>query len=443
MRLALLLPVLLTAARAGNAQTLNIIAEPSTATIYRFKVQDNSLVPIGTGRAELKLQKNDPNTIVVRLDGFRDATRSFPTGEKYRDKQYTLFLSKRVIQLSALPYDAEIRIDGEPRGTRQVEVELEEGQAATVEVVKRGFAPVQKVYRWEKAGEMPPAKDRIELLDRRVMISASPSGAELFGDDAKIGDTDAELTVRRGTCATVRAAKPGWIPVERNYCNKDGLPETPLADRIALAGRVVNVNAPSGARILVNQKQAGTGSFQVRVAEGACVQVEVQQQGYFGYNREFCVQPGVAPEPPQDDNVVLDPDDSYAASSASDQANVNVTVEVAAGMPEERAWKLLASIVLSHFDVLENSDSQTGYLRTAWQLKTYTRRGGSAPERVIRSRIIVKRASDDPLRYTVKIVSEKNKYAGVSVKEDENFEAWDRLLNVYRDVIAEMQSRLK
>jgi hypothetical protein len=88
--------------------------------------------------------------------------------------------------------------------------------------------------------------------------------------------------------------------------------------------------------------------------------------------------------------------------------------------------------------VLENSDAQTGYLRTAWQIKTY----GANNEVVIRTRIIVKRSSDSPVRYTVKIVSERNRAAGVSVKEDENFFPWDRLLNTYRDVISEMQSRL-
>ena len=57
--------------------------------------------------------------------------------------------------------------------------------------------------------------------------------------------------------------------------------------------------------------------------------------------------------------------------------------------------------------------------------------------------MIVKRASESPLRYTMKIVSERNKMAGVSVKEDENFVPWDRLLNTYKDVIGEMQARLK
>jgi hypothetical protein len=62
---------------------------------------------------------------------------------------------------------------------------------------------------------------------------------------------------------------------------------------------------------------------------------------------------------------------------------------------------------------------------------------------VVRTRIIVKRQSDSPLRYVVKIVSERNKDGIYSLTEDEAFDAWDRLLNSYKDVISEMQARLK
>ena len=438
MRYALLPIAVAAAISAPSAQTLNITAQPASATIYRVKVQDNSLVPLGTGSAKLRLEKNDPNTIVVRQEGFREVRRSFPRDDNYRNKDFSIFLTKRIVQLSALPYDANIMVNGEVRGQRQLDLEVDEGQATTVEIAKRGFATVKRIYRWDKGGDYPPAIDRVELLDRRVSINAGPTGVELFNDGAKIGDGDGELIVKRGTCATLKVTKSGWLPTERSYCNKDGLTDPPVADRVVLAGRVVNVNGPQGSRIFVNQKQAGVGSYPISISEGSCTKLRVEQTGYLSYEREYCVQPN-APPPPLDDNVVLLQDDSFSASVASDQANVNVTMEVGATRTEEQAWKLMASIVLSHFDVLENSDSQTGYLRTAWQIKTY----GQSNEVVIRSRIIVKRASDAPLRYTVKIVSERNRMPGVSVKEDENFVPWDRLLNTYKDVISEMQSRLK
>lgn len=48
-----------------------------------------------------------------------------------------------------------------------------------------------------------------------------------------------------------------------------------------------------------------------------------------------------------------------------------------------------------------------------------------------RTRFIVKRANTDPLRYTVKIASEKNTAPIKSLKDDESFEMWGRILNDY------------
>ncbi len=434
----LLLGTSASAPAALLAQTLDLTASPATATIFRVKMQDNSLIALGVGAAKFKLEKNDPNTVVVRQEGFRDVRRSFPKDVDYKDKKFTIFLNKRIVEVAALPFDATIFVNGESRGQRQLEVEVDEGSSATVELRKPGFAPLKRVYRWDKGSTAyPPSRDRFELVDRRISVTASPSGSEIFMGDTKLGDGDADVIVARGGCATVRVQKTGWSPTERQYCNKDGLPDPPPSDRVALQGRVVIINSPPSARIFVNQKQAGTGSFPVKITDGACVKVRVEQPGFVSWDQEFCSQDN-APAPPLELTVELVPDESYAASVASDQANVNITVEIGAKLEEAQAWKLLSSIVLGSFDVLENSDSQTGYLRTAWQTKSWASTGT-----VIRTRIIVKRQSDSPLRYVVKIVSEHNKSARASSSDDENFFAWDRLLNTYKDVISEMQSRLK
>jgi len=430
----------LSAGTTLGAQTLEITASPASASIFRVKAQDNSLVLIGTGSAKLKLEKNDQNIVVVRQEGFRDARRAFPKDVDYKDKRFTIFLTKRLVEVSALPYDATIHVNGDARGQRQWQVEVDEGGSATVELKKNGFATVKRVYRWDKgAAEYPPARDRLELLDRKVSVMALPSGSEIFLGENKLGDGDADVIVPRGGCTTIMVKKSGWTPTERQYCNKEGLAETPMSDRVALSGRIVTVNGPQNSRIFVNNKQAGTTSFPVKIPDGGCVKVRVELASFVPEDREFCVQPN-APEPPLEQAVELVPDDSWSASVASDQANVNITVEVSPKMAEAQAWKLVSSIVLGNFDVLENSDSQTGYLRTAWQVKTW-------PELaiMIRTRVIVKRQSDSPLRYVVKISSERNKIRDlrISSKEDENFYEWDRLLNTYKDLISEMQARLK
>lgn len=422
----------------ATAQTLEITAQPATANIFRVKAMDTSTVQIGTGMVRFKLEKNDPNTVVVRQDGFREVRRTFDREADYKDKRFTIALTQRLISLTALPYDATLYVNGEARGTRQLELVLEEGGSATVELRKPGYATLKRVYRWEKGStEYPVSRDRLELQDRRIAVVASPSGSEIFLGETKLGDTDADVTVPRGACVTLSVRRTGWSPDERQYCNKDGIPDPPMSDRIVLSGRVVNISAPPAAKIIVNQKSAGTGSFPVKIASGTCAKVRVEQPGFVSWDHEYCVQPN-APEPPLEQTVQLTPDDSWAASVSSDQANVNITIEVNPKLAEAQAWKLVSSIVLGAFDVLENSDSQTGYLRTAWQIKSWDASGV-----VIRTRVIVKRQSDSPLRYVVKIASEHNKDARVSSKEDENFYEWDRILNTYKDLISEMQSRLK
>lgn len=424
-----------------GSPTLDIVADPATATIYKLKAQDNTLTQLGVGSAKLKLEKDDPNTIVVRQEGYRDMRRSFARDADYKDKTFTIILNKRVVQVTALPYDARILVNGEFKGTRQFEVEVEQGQATTVELTKPGFATLKRIYRWEKGGELPPVQDRYELLDRRVSVTSAPERVELVSDEQKVGDGDADFIIKRGTCAKLTARKTGWMPETHEFCNKDGQPEPPLTDRFVLNGRIVKVTAPEEARIIVNEKQVGSGSYQVQIPYNHCQVVKVAQPGFLTFVQEYCNK--LNEELPLAENVSLRLDGSYQASSASDQANVNVTIEVNKNMKEEQAWKLLSSIVLSYFDVLENSDSLTGYLRTAWQIKAW---GVSAPnESVVRTRVILKRISDMPLRYSLKIVSEKNKDGlrrDWSTKDDENFQSWDRILNTYKDVVSEAQTRL-
>jgi len=103
---------------------------------------------------------------------------------------------------------------------------------------------------------------------------------------------------------------------------------------------------------------------------------------------------------------------------------------------EADAWKILSQITMNYFDNIELADKETGYIRTSWNVKTFL-------GNTIRTRIIVKQADVSPLKYTIKLVSEQSRAAKTSVKDDELFLPWDRILNTYKDVISEFQSRLK
>src|SRR5690606_13723927 len=103
-----------------------------------------------------------------------------------------------------------------------------------------------------------------------------------------------------------------------------------------------------------------------------------------------------------------------------DIANVDIEM-ICNTMDKEQAWKLMNQIVLSYIDVIEMTDKETGYLRTAWSLKTFM-------QNTIRTRIIIKETATEPLGLQRKLVSESCEVPMTSVKRDEHYTGWDRVL---------------
>jgi len=130
----------------------------------------------------------------------------------------------------------------------------------------------------------------------------------------------------------------------------------------------------------------------------------------------------------------LEKDDAFEASIQTDIANVDIELKSTLG--KTKTWKLLNQIILSNIDVIEMTDKETGYIRTAWTIKTFK-------QNTIRTRIIVKQTSDSPLTFKVKLVSEESGSPRTSVKSDELFKEWDRVLRSFSNVIPEMQARIK
>jgi len=202
----------------------------------------------------------------------------------------------------------------------------------------------------------------------------------------------------------------------------------------ASAGKKVvkfTVSEPD-AKIYVDGKMMGSGQLEILIPPYACVNVKVEKLGYLIGLIEFCNKPGITP-PPKTYFYQMEKDDAYDATEATDVANVDI--EIKTTKKEDEAWKLLSQIITTYFDVLEVTDKNTGYLRTAWVVQTFK-------QKTIRTRIIVKLASTDPLAYKIKLVSEVANASQVSVKSDELFKEWDRILRKYKEVIHEAQTRL-
>ncbi len=186
------------------------------------------------------------------------------------------------------------------------------------------------------------------------------------------------------------------------------------------------------AKIIVDGKMMGSGQVEVIVMSNSCVTVKVQKVGFLSETITFCNKKNAA-SPPKTYYVEMRRDDAYDASIQTDVANVDIDVKTT--MDELDAWKLMSQIVMQYFDVIEVTDRETGYLRTAWEVQSFQ-------QNTIRTRFIIKLGDTDPLTYKVKLVSEESRRAATSVKRDELFREWDRVLRKYQDIFDQMSSRV-
>ena len=196
---------------------------------------------------------------------------------------------------------------------------------------------------------------------------------------------------------------------------------------------LVSASQPD-AKIIVDGQNLGTGTLKVKIPNKGCVNVKIEKPGYLTYEQVYCDKKGVT-EPPKKQFFDMKKDDAEEASVKTDQANIDFAIEVKSSVDQTDAWKLVSQIVTDYFDAIEVSDKETSYLRTAWSVQTFE-------QNTIRTRLIIKLANSNPLTYKVKLVSESSGKHGTSVKADEGFREWDRILRKYQNVISDFSTRL-
>ncbi|RLD33068.1 MAG: hypothetical protein DRI83_09925 [Bacteroidetes bacterium] len=187
------------------------------------------------------------------------------------------------------------------------------------------------------------------------------------------------------------------------------------------------------AKIFIDGKLMGNGQVEVVVLSNSCVTVRAEKVGFLIETITFCNKKESA-KPPKSYYLEMHRDDAYDASVQTDIANIDI--EIQTSLEELAAWKLMSQIITSYFDVIEVTDRETGYLRTSWVVQSFQ-------QNTIRSRVIIKLGNSDPLVYKVKLVSEESKFPGTSVKSDELYREWDRVLRKFENIVEELRTRLQ
>jgi hypothetical protein len=202
----------------------------------------------------------------------------------------------------------------------------------------------------------------------------------------------------------------------------------------AFAGKSkIQVSASENdAIIYVDGVRMGSGQVNIVVLDNSCVTVKTEKVGFLEEVVTFCNRKNAA-KLPKTYYIEMRRDDAYDASIQLDIANIDM--EVRTDETYDDAWKLINQIVVNYIDAIEITDKETGYIRTSWEVQSYT-------QNTIRTRIIVKLGSEDPLAFKIKLVSEISRQPLTSVKADELYREWDRVLRKYSNMMPEIQSRL-
>jgi hypothetical protein len=345
-------------------------------------------------------------------------------------------MKDRLVKLKVWPADAIILANGDELEKTTTNIIVKDGEQMNIEVKKTGFLSAKKTYTNQPDVELPPIYDEIKLKDRIIKVVTSPSDAKILIENNTVGSGNGDITVPLDHCVVVKVVKEGYVELEQTYCNREGMADLPIKEAFTLQDRLVMVRTtPENATIKINDKYVGKGEYNVKIQKGQCVEVTAEKEGSISVQKNYCNQDN-APIIPVVDNIELDMDETFTMSSASDSVNINTIIEINPNHSEAEAWKMMSQIVMNVFDVIEVTDKATGYLRTAWSVKSF-------PNNTIRTRIIVKVADSSKLKYAVKLCSEASGKRGSSANDDSLYSEWKRVLTPYKDLLSNIQLRLK
>lgn len=202
-----------------------------------------------------------------------------------------------------------------------------------------------------------------------------------------------------------------------------------------ISAQTVKISASEAdANIVINGQNVGSGNFKLKLESKECYKVKVSKPGFLNYDATVCGKKG-GPEAPKSVYFEMKKDDAEEASVKTDQANIDFEIEVNKNLSIIDTWKLTTQIVTDYFDAIEVSDKETSYLRTAWSVQSFQ-------QNTIRTRLIIKLAKSEPLTFKVKLNSESSGSNATSVKADEQYRDWDRILRKYKNVISDFSTRL-
>ena len=224
-----------------------------------------------------------------------------------------------------------------------------------------------------------------------------------------------------------------------------------LSSNLFGAGATLSFSVtPNDAKITINGQYYGTGTASIELEKaGGKVLVSIEREGYIAYTNYYCYNykyGGYNTVVARYDkgynhyDIVLQKDEKHipteAISSPSDSINAYYSCLVSTKYNPVTAWKTTENVVLDYFEDVDFKKVEQGNLKTPWVASVV----GS---RKIRTRLIVRVESEQPLTYRFNLQSEYCNDVNAYEYDDYRFQKWDMVMNKYEGVIQELMRKLK
>ncbi len=222
------------------------------------------------------------------------------------------------MQISSEPAGAEVRVDGEVRGTTPRGFELMAG-SHRIELHLAGFKPWVSDVQAVATEPLEIGPVRLGLPDGHLVVRSNPAGASVTVGGAYRGRTPLEVDVSPDLEHTVAVARDGYESATRSARVAPGGRVTVEVSLEAILGEVIVRANPPDARLLVDGTDRGTASQTLRLPSTAHA-IEIRKPGYVPHRTTVTPRPGLA----QNVEVTLLPGIPAVPSTASTAAGTTV-----------------------------------------------------------------------------------------------------------------------